>query len=86
MGYLGSGVEGYVMDKLTGTIITGATIRTNTGIVIPNESDGYYWFTHAAGIINMYCEAPNCKNWQRLAITLYEGKTKFLNIKMTKTP
>ncbi len=82
MGYVLSGVEGYVTDKITAQAIANAHITTNTGTSVYSDIYGYYYFPHPAGPINMYCATSGYRNWSKLNINLSCGVTKLINIKM----
>jgi hypothetical protein len=87
MGYLTSGVEGYVTDYNTGQRIGYACIFTNTNTTVHSDSNGYYFFPHDGGMtIAINSTAPYYYNWKKGSLTLYDGVIKFLNIKMRPSP
>jgi hypothetical protein len=84
MGYISSGVEGYVTDRATGQSIQNANVTTSTGTSVFTNEYGYYYFPHFSdAVFNMGCTAANHSNWSRTGIQLVNGIVKVINIKMS---
>jgi hypothetical protein len=85
-------VHGYVTDKLTGGPVMVFHIWTSMNTYYDSTgSSNYFFFPHPAGTIEIFCSSPGYRDWVRCfaknnPITLYEGRTKLLCIKMTPLP